>query len=156
MIKPLGILAGVVFSLTAVVAPSSTDSDRELRDLAKRVDKLERSTDEMNKKLEKLTKTVSELEKTLGAGGQSSSSARDLVNRAGDHEKRIKDIEKSLEQLNGFMTDVQKQTGPKGEDISKLFKRCDARIQQLAEWLDEYHPKKDVAHYHRDKIERIK
>ena len=156
MIKPFGILAGAVFCLTAVVAPTGTETDRELRDLAKRVEKLERSTDEMNKKLEKLTKTVSELEKTLGAGGQSSSSARDLVNRAGDHEKRIKDIEKSLEPLNRFIADLQKQTGPKGEDISKSFKRCDARIQRLAEWLDEYHAKKNVIHYHRDEIERIK
>jgi len=156
MIKPLGILAGVVFSLTAVVAPSSTDSDRELRDLAKRVDKLERSTDEMNKKLEKLTKTVSELEKAIGSGGQSSNSARDIASRAGDHEKRIKDIEKSLEQLNRFMIDIQKEAGPKGEGIGKSFKRCDARIQRLAEWFDEYHAKKNVIHHHRDQIESIK
>ena len=156
MIKPLGILAGAIVSLAAVVAPSSTDSDRELRDLAKRVDKLERSTADMNKQLEKLTKTVSDLEKHIGAGGQGSSGARDVASRAGDHEKRIKDIEKSLEPLNRFMADLQKQTGPKGEDISKSFKRCDARIQRLAEWLDEYHAKKNVIHYHRDEIERIK
>ena len=103
-----------------------------------------------------MTKAVSDLKNTVGSGRPSGSSTRDLAARTDSNEQKIRDIGKSVEQLNRFMADMQKQAGPKGESISASFKRCDDRIKKLAEWIDEYHPRKNVVHYHRDEVERIK
>lgn len=155
MTNILGVLAGSVFCVVIASAPVKTDSDRDVRDLTKRIEKLEQSAEETSKKLDKLAKSVADLEKALSAGSQGSNS-RDPVVRAESNEKRIKGIEKDLEQVSKYVTELQKQVGAKAQDISEYFRRRDARITQLSDWFDEYHPRQNESRYHHDQCERAR
>ncbi|HSW45502.1 MAG TPA: hypothetical protein VLM89_08020, partial [Phycisphaerae bacterium] len=53
--------------LAAGLVSAVGGDDRELRELARRVDKLERSRDEMNRTIDRLAKSVADLEKSLGS-----------------------------------------------------------------------------------------
>lgn len=140
--------------LAAGLVTTSTDDSRELRELSRRVDKLERSQNETGQALSRLAKSVADLEKRVEANQR----AGDLRGGAGreQSDKRLIELEKSLKDLSNAVAELQKQVGPKGDVLTAIHKKIGERTLKLAEWFDQYHPKSGQGYYHQNEIKRIR
>jgi septal ring factor EnvC (AmiA/AmiB activator) len=146
-------LAALCVLAAGLVSAGSTD-DREARELARRLDRLERAHAETQQALSGLSRAVSELEKSLRSG-RTGGDLRAVTSQADKQDTRIADIEKSLADVNRAVIQLQKQLGPRGDLLTALDRRIDERTTRIARWLDEYHPRKTGAS-HREEIERLR
>ena len=143
----------VLCSLAAGLMTMRADDGRELRELARRVDKLERSQNEINQAVGRLTKSIADLEKRMGANQRSA--GNDRTDRE-QQEKRINQLEKRLADLSKAVTTLQKQVSPQGDVPAALDKKFDERTVKLAELFDQYHPNSNTSYHHRNEIKRIR
>ena len=137
------VVAGLA-CLALVAGSSATNySDRELKDLAKRVSELEKQTADLQKALARLEKALSGIPK------QAAATNRELARQVADLEKTVSALAKASS-LSGRHADAVRK------ELKAVASRSDARTLLLAEWLDEYHPNKGWSHHHRNEIQRRK
>lgn len=150
-------LAGLVAAccLAAGLVTTGSSGDRELRELSKRIDKLEQSQSELSQAMSRLAKSVADLEKSVRSAKGFAGGLREEISRADKQDKRLAEIEKRLAEVSKTVTDLQKQVGPGGDLVTALNKKIDERTMHLAKWFDQYHAK-NISSFHRDEIERIR
>lgn len=150
-------LAGLVAAccLAAGLVTTGSSGDRELRELSKRIDKLEQSQSELSQAMSRLAKSVADLEKSVRSSKGPEGNLRDESSRADQQDNRLAEIEKRLGELSKAVNDLQKQVGPRGDLVTAINKKIDERTVHLAKWFDQYHAK-SISSFHRDEIERIR
>lgn len=141
--------------LAAGLVTTSSSGDRELQVLSKRIDKLERSQSELSQAVSSLAKSVADLEKSVRSSKGPAGNLRDESSLGDKQDKRLGEIEKHLGEVSKTVTDLWKQVDSRGDLVTALNKKIDERTVHLAEWFDQYHAR-DVSHFHRDEIGRIR
>jgi septal ring factor EnvC (AmiA/AmiB activator) len=146
---------GIACFLAAGLAPTTSSDDRQIRELSKRLDTVERSQVQLNQTLTRLAKSVADLEKRIRSSERSAGDLRAATSGGDKQDKRLTEVEKQLAEVSKAVAGLQKQVAPRGDLLTAINRKIDGRTIQLARWLDDYHPK-NVSRFHRDEIERIR
>ena len=113
-------------------AGSNGPTDREFKELVKRVTALERDVDELQQII--------------------SRSERQDKERERQREK----LERTVANLETALAGHKKDVVAAGKGLADIQERFDKRTLRLADWLDEYHQREGFIRHHRNEIAGIK
>lgn len=145
------VMVGAVACLLLLGAsPTSGDSDRELKELAEKVSKLERQAKEFEQALARLERSVASLPK------QTASANKDQARQVTDVERTVAVLEKAVATLDKASSQHGKTMAALTKDLKTMSERSEARDLLLADWFDAYHQQRSGSRYHHNQVEREK
>lgn len=167
-------IAAVFVGIIALMAggTSGSSGDRAIDELARRLSRLESQVTSLERSvaaLEKassreprdsapsnreLARQVADLQKAVAALEKSAAKdSRDTTTAGKDLARQVADLQKAVAELKST-SPSSKDAAATRADLKAVSDRLNNRTSRLAEWLDQYHPRRDMGAYHRMEIER--